>query len=1024
MGEKNFQDISKITQKVRQEYLKSKRDIFRYIHDLDKRSQLSEILSFEGTQIASLSLLDVPTIVYLMGLCGKRDFDAYKVFEYRFLEKMREEKYPNLKENRYDDVVAKINIEIPHYEEVIEYAKRFGYVISMSKYSLEKAKELKRTASLFEKLKTNLNGGKITIEDGLLVTDWYEPFSKEETEYNILNSLVLLSKSLAYPDLELIDGLNQLIFARWQKHLSDLKNIKNKNEDDLEQSIRIGFAIETLKNIFPLKIKKMSNKERSILLYQMLQKSKVILQDYFDEDSLKRVIDWIEKCTQNYEKSVSNSIRQAKEIKVIKNVGEEFFELKDDGVKETSSKNEISKSGEEIEAYQQKLNKTKKYLLASPDEKLILQEGLRYKKVFDSFDEYLKEKSSDFEYVSELIENAPKKQQPLVYIGNFSDIYSYYVFGIINKEQADDFYRIQKKYFEKSAIRILDENFDSYMEENDGVVNEEIEESYEIYKTGREKGCFKGLNFEAVLLELGVSDFDIEKLEPNVPETLQLLLKDDFDKYLPLALHFKKEYFNLIDYFKDVCVLLTAIDNDLYDKDYFGENLIEQCSCVNDESPDKTKINRLMVIKDIFSIMDEYIGGIEAKDFVRAKRLLKDMIYGTYHDILNRLECLSNCDKHVEVAPRLKEMVRYFSKIYPKTNVLKNEKENMAFLANVARSCLMTASVFQNMQYYYVSIFDKKFGTRADEDEKISKQPVKVFPVIKNIEEFLTCRDYPEFLKYWMEDVYSDDDLKINKNDTRCLFGVCKDPVLLYAMGVLTGIEFIKVMNVLENEDIRTDGKDGLFISQAQEWLKNQDPALHLMIKEEHLEVMKQIRQAGSLIDSSYLYDNANVQHIIDFNKTSFLTTEDFKQNPLKAEGVMLSSLLDLMKALPEYDIQSDKTFISILNSYWTESVQKLLDLSKKESNPIISKRMKDQIVLFKLTGDEKKETIANRLKYYPKLFQLMRCALQNSYYGGKEYILKTRKFFEKEIDAFVKMNEKNSQLQFRKGVSDRGERA
>ena len=121
------------------------------------------------------------------------------------------------------------------------------------------------------------------------------------------------------------------------------------------------------------------------------------------------------------------------------------------------------------------------------------------------------------------------------------------------------------------------------------------------------------------------------------------------------------------------------------------------------------------------------------------------MIFATYQDIFQSLDALPANEKYSDVNIQLKAMCRYFAGLYPKTDSLKNEEQNMAFLANVARSCLKTATKHPHIQDYYIKCFDMQFGSTAKEDEALSKRGVTRFPVTKKIPEVMHQNDFDDY---------------------------------------------------------------------------------------------------------------------------------------------------------------------------------------------------------------------------------------------------------------------------------------
>ena len=1013
--EKN-QDITQITQQVQQEYLKSKGDIFRYMRDMQTAAQLSEQLDVKGVYITSLSMVSLPMIVYLMGLCDKKEFATYSVFERRFIDKEKQEREDDLK-NRYTTLPdIDIDIRTPDYEDVLEYAKGEGYVIPISKFAFEKALDLKRTAGLLEVLKTNVNDFKLSVDDELYHSHWYDIFSQEETEYNILNELVLLQKSFPYTNIDLNSNLNLLICARWQKHLRDLKKIEKLLSEDIEASVRINFAIQTLKNLMPVKLKNISDEARKVLLYQTLQKAKEVVKNHPDELQRENIINWLNACTSKYEKSLPLSVKEAEIIEAPRKINPLFFNYEPEQVVEKVISTQDfeyekdQKLRKQRDEYLQNLFASKEISNFSKEELSVKLVGMYHAQVFDDLSKHVerkyKEEAEEYEH---WFEGVAKEHHGLVYMEKLPDIYSYFIMGIVTKDQADEFRMIQKALFRQKGMQKLHEIFDQYVEEQNGVLDEELETAYELYKTGNETGNYNGLNLNNTLLMLGVSDEEIETFEPSVDETFTYLLKHDFDKYLPLALRFKKEYFNLVDNFKEVATLLT--ESERGERWLTIQNLMVKEPCIDETDSKKTRINKLTVLLDVYAAMDDYIVGERSKDFIKAKILLQQMIFATYQNICQELEDLPENKKYSEVTPQLRSMCRYFSSLYPKTDVLKNEEKNMAFLANIARSCLKSATKHPHIQDYYIKCFDARFGTNAEADEKLSKRGVSRFLLSKKTPETMLQSEFEEYKSYLLCKYFDLDERKINNADTRCAFGVCSDVEILYAMGVLSNFEYEYALETIEGNNWDRENYDKSFISSVNKLLEKENPPFYLPVTKKQMDVMRQIRLAGELVDAHYLYDNS----VFDGNgnykdKAPSSCLYDYQKNPLRAEGKMLETLLSLMHALPEENIQESESLKAIVNSYWKESTQQLNDLVELERgrNPVLAEQISYQRGLFSLKKDDEKETVENRLKYYPKLFSLLRDGVNRCYIGGKQKSLRRIAFLEKEIAPFVQYYKKS----------------
>lgn len=1012
VSNENVLDTTLETQK---EYETSKKTVFICLRDLELRPKLSEQLTDNGTYLATLSMINLSFITYLMGLCDKKTFDAYRIFELRLINDISHEYQFQLKKKHQKLPTIELDINAPDYMDVLEYAKANGYVLSLPKIAFDKALELKRTAGLFETIKTNVNNFKLPIDDELFTSNWYDPFSEEETEYTILNELVLLQQALPYTNIELNTQLNQLICMRWQKHIQDLKEMRFVYGVDTNTAHRINFAITTLKKLMPIRMRKYTDKERKILLYQTIQKAKEVAKLYPDTNVGTQIYEWLSHCTIMYEKSLSPAIKEAKPFPLIKGLNQAFYlsqkEISTD-VQETIEKTEpIDKRAiikKENDQYIQELVQTDAFSNLSVEEKSVLMIKNYYKTVFLELEEYVNRKyKDDSEELDNFFGKVPSHLQGLVYVAELPEVYSYFILGIITKEQANELRIVQKNLFKKNGLQKLDEIFDTYMQEHDGMVAEIIEEQYEAYKTGNETGDYNNLDLNSALLNLGVSEYEIEDMEPSIQETLSFLLNKDFDQYLPLSLRFRPEYFELVENFRELAIFLTDIESG--EKWLSIQNLKIPDTCDSDSSS-KITINRLTVICDIFSIMRKYINQDKAKDFKKATILLQKMIYACYQKTLNDLNNLPANKHHAGVTAQLRAMSRYFMSLYPATNTLKNTDKNMAFLANVARSCLLTATPSKNIQEYYLANFDKQFGTTQLQDTQLSGFHVTTLPLRKKIPDTMDKELFDDFKADLMKRHFEDEELSINNYDERCIFGVCTDVPLLYAMGILSNFEYEQAIEIdKENQD--QDMSDvGSFILNIKNKLEKENPPFYLRISNEHLKTMQQIRLAGSLIDSHYVYDNAKHELSINYNdKTASTSLADYQKNALHAEGVMLDALLPLMKGLVEENIQSTRTLQRILDSYWKESTQLLnqLALSEQVKNPDISERICHQKELFGLKDDEPQESISNRLKYYPVLFQMIQRGLNRTYTGGTQKRSIRRIYFNKEIASFVQFYHK-----------------
>ena len=145
--------------------------------------------------------------------------------------------------------------------------------------------------------------------------------------------------------------------------------------------------------------------------------------------------------------------------------------------------------------------------------------------------------------------------------------------------------------------------------------------------------------------------------------------------------------------------------------------------------------------------------------------------------------------------------------------------------------------------------------------------------------------------------------------------------------------------------------------------------------------------------------------------KEPTITMHDIERNPLKAEGKMLDSLILIMSDLKEMNLNNSNAFQKILASYWKESSQQISLLADqvKKKHPEMARRINEQKDIFNLSSEEKVETISNRFRYYPKLFQSIRKWLLANY--SEDYKRRTiaLSYFEKEIAPFVSYYKKKA---------------
>lgn len=975
--------FEELKQKAKADSLRRQNNISMMIRELGVREKLQGKLDEGGIFFAGLSTLKEIDILYLFGACSGAE--RLKYFHY-------EKKYALQKGSGFEgfhvydkttgeevelpdvQIKAAFRVESMSYEDVSSFAENFGVSFDISNENLLLAKEIKQTAFLFEMLKTNVHNLVLPYEDGLPFSNWYDKTSYEKSENKILQNLVCLMNTLNIDDKEAKAFLNSMIYLRMLSHINDLRALSEQKDTDIVDSYRMKYAAEFFNHLIPTKFD-FSSDERFILLYFSIQKVKEALQKYKDKADSDFVLNWLNFGVKKFEDHIPDNFKNLK-VSLPTHILNESFYRKDP---ENRAQEVYELKNEE------NIVKTEPFTL--------------YDKVFSLVDKQMKEyDESQQEIWMRDLNILPSQFHGIYKLVQLSDVYSFYALGVINKDDLQVLTDQITYDFTENAFQALDKWFN----ENIGQMeteNPELVNGLKALQEARKGKLFNTVTMVNWLEQIGMSVDQINKLAPSTKEALMNLLKEDFDKNLPLALKFKKEIFNHVKNFRE---LSTFLIEKMLGVERFSLDLnLPLEKCTEKENLNLTKMYRLMLCGDILDAVEGTVRAIPENE--QAYEKIKNLMAGYYLFTLQKMQELTDDVKQPEQAKDMKELFSSYDVFNVPASILETEKADLPFLLAVSKLNLKAFTNSKATQDYYLDWFDYVLDFSDEEKNEIQKQEVSLPKYRKNphLTDSMHFEEQRRFLKDMVDHYFTKSDQKANHHDKRAAFGICTDVDLLYAMGVLSPFEYDKVGE--KNLQLVNEKKKHVSFFETCMALQEEQPALKIPLIKEVFDTMDQIKLAGRLLDYSYNYENVWFSGL-NYNKQEPETTVfDFNKNPLKAEGKLIDTMLMLMKDLSEYNLEESKALRQILDSYWKESTQGLNDLSLavKKKYPEMAKRILDQRGIFGVKEIEQKETISNRFKYYPKLFSLVRQTLEKEYKcrGG---LLKMQNFFEKEIKAFV----------------------
>ena len=1000
-AEENQPDF--IKQKIRKEFLKSQREIALMIKEHDYRPKLSEKLTSLGVFFAGISTLREVSIAYLVGLVSKEELDKYMQYERELVLLKSEESYQgykihDAKGNEIEIPDVKINasfsIEAPCYDDVLEYARGKGHILQIPEDVFTLAKELKRTSSMFQVLKVNVADLKFPIEDELPASHW-DHFSKLETEYNILQNLIILHKSLPYEDENLNAFLNAEVYLRLKSNIEEIEEYLKNNVRDPLTFLRVQCGVSFLSSLIPVSLNA-NEEERKILLLVTIQRARDALKRYPDKEWGQYLIDWIDRGVEKFEEDLPLSY-------YLKEVHANIDVLNSSYMNNAS----YSDENEVVEPTLIKIPKRSKEIKFSKDfaslsrEEQLIQLCQNYHfTVFDGIDATINRVIP--EQIDELkkeISSLDSIHKKLFKVLNLSEIYTYFMLGIVTKQQADDISKVMDSIFDVRSIAALGDKFPAYVSNFEGYLSEKIEESYNLFLEAKKTGDYSKINITQVLVDLDVPLSEIEKMVPTVRETITCLMQNDFDKYAPLALRFKKEYFDLVEQVREGAKL--ALDN-MSGQSYLALTDVLPDRVCEASSIERTRINRLLLINDVFQ---STWNSVPASDkVIKARILLRQMIYASLQKTLKDLEALPSNEHYTEITPQLRWMSRYLSKNLPNPNVLSKEDENMAFLASMSRYMLKKFTNSKSTRAHYLDWFDKIYGRTQAEDNLNLKTQLPIFRGNKHAFDLMTEKEKVSWIDGMVKFYYDAEQQSKYKEDSRAVFGLCSDVELLFSMGILSPHEYSVSLAKMEAlAEVASDDQD-VGIKDIYQALQQDDLPIYLPLNAESMSVMRQIRIAGEILNDLSSYGIEKSDTPLHTWEGGHITQYDLSKNPLMAEGRMLQVLLSIAGELPEMTIENHNSLKNIADSYWRQSAQLLntLQTSLEKTHPDISERISLHKSFFGLTKVDKVERISDRMHFYPRLFQIIRKGIMIKYDGNYRARNQALSFFEKTIAPFV----------------------
>ena len=1002
----DYENEDIFAKQIAQDFFKSRNEIALMISEHDFKPKMSEKLTSMGVFFAGISTLRPVSVAYLIGACSKEDINNYMKYEKELVLLKTGSNYAGYQ--TYDQegneihlegvkVNVSFSVETPSYEDVMELARSKGHILQIPQEAINLAQELKRTATLFEVLKTNVAGFKISLEDELPKSHW-DGFSDSETEYNILQNLILLHKSLPYEDENLNAFLNASIYARLRGNIADIKNYAEQHRENETLFLRMQYGFIFLMSLVPVLINA-DAEERKILLLGTIQKTREALKNYPDKEWGKYLTQWIDSSVDRFEDNLPMEYF-LKEITLDKDTLNKTFLL--------SENEDVMALAPEIPAPKKAKRKQRRTQIKFsedfaqlPREEQLVQLCQNYHHtVFNgidfTIDHDMAERFKDLE--KEMVDLDPIHKK-LFKVYNLPEIYTYFMLGIVTKQQADDIAEITRGIFNERALVLLEREFSQHLFENNGFASEQIEEHYALYQEAQRTKDYSKLNVVQILMDLDVHPLEIDKLVPSVKETITLLMQHNFDENVRLSLRFKKEYFNLVEEVREAIKLI--LDNKS-GADFLALHDVLPDSTCKVESKDMTRINRLTLINDIFQATFDDVPF--TKEIIQARILLHQMIYASLQKSLKDLDNLPTNKNYTEITPQLKWMSRYISKNIPKSKVLEKEEENMAFLASMARYMLKKFTNSKSSRAYYLNWFDQSYGSTQQEDNAHLTMRLPVFRPNKYVIDSLNDAEKEEFLNELYEFYYSVEDQVANNHDKRVSYSVCSDVELLYAMGVLTPLEYSTALEKMESMLTEETLEKDVNIMVVCEALQKSNIPMYLPLNKKIMDTMHQIRLASEVLDSSYIYHNIESKSDVYHRSEGKITLYDMEKNPLKVEGEMLKIVLDIATDLPEMALESNDVVKKIVNSYWKQSAQQLNDLQLffEKTHGDISQRISLQKSLFEIKDEEMVETVSNRLSNYPKLFHLIREGIMMKYENNYPKRNRALTYFEKIVEPFV----------------------
>lgn len=595
----------------------------------------------------------------------------------------------------------------------------------------------------------------------------------------------------------------------------------------------------------------------------------------------------------------------------------------------------------------------------------------------------------------------------------------YFTLGIISFEQADEMSRIGMEVFmnrvkNKVEKAVNPDELDPYQYQIYRRLLLEIEE-----KTY----CVDALGS---LLDLGVSDTEVKELYPTVKEIITEMMNRDFDRYLPLALRFKPDYFEAVENFRNLCELIVETEQEVCHVDF--QDVLHVSPCVVKGNKHETMIRRLELISDVLSFVSQRNELTE--QFVKTKGYWKQIMDYNCRRSLKELANLPQNERYPEINIRLKRMSSVLEEFFPRKIAAKEASVLMSYLIINGRRILLEASQTEEDKLYRSLWYNKSIGFTAAMEKTVEKNPSydidlsglsclfqllqqkKSSPEFGENQESLKSEQVQPYeialvhFNYLKRLYYAKKEQSIPEIN-KAIFGAMRDYEILYLMGVLSKQDYQWCCHAKEmiqyNEEeraIKEASIKEIFIS-----LMDQKPGVILPLKKEHIDVMEQIRLAGSLYERAYMDDCLMTRIDLSY-PNPFSNICDFNQSPLRSEGLMLEDLILLMHDISQEPLETNQVLRGILNSYWQETVSALHDLPiypGKEAGDM-SLRIEENKQLFDIKSSDVAESVNNRLVSYKQLFYDIRHDILVKYESNPSLRLVALNRFEAYVHPFEEM--------------------